>query len=733
MPSCGPTARCCPSSSRRSCATTAPCGACHASSRPMWSCPVCASNGAPASCCSLPPPTATRPSSRRRITSISSVNKKAFPSATAPTTAWALSWPGSRRKRGWRPCSTGSAASRSSQSGWYGTGASSPAAPRRCLSASCRPEPGRHHEPLDPTEQRADGQRHQRGGHGAFQDEPRVIQPDAREDGLPVAPRPDERPERRRPHVDDGGRLDARQKRRSGQGQFDAPQPRPGRQPQGLRGLAQIPGDPREPRRGVADDGQQSIQEQRHDGGPRSDAQQRNHEHQERQRGHRLDDARQPQHEPSQARPPRREHAQRHGHQDRGHEGHGHEKQVLPRPAPDPGDRPLGPDLPLHAQVAREELRGDAGLGNMFEPGARVERHHFLFGELPLQPRQGREHAGRTHGPRLPVEQDGVIGGKMLQIVLQHAQAIRGDLRVGGVQVRHLEGPALERPVGEIMVQPPHLALGKLVALPQGGPTIRAVHELIAEPQPQLGMAPQIRDAPNPQALGLGLLHSQGIGVVEAQRRAHAEALRRQCLSQGGIVPERPAREQFLAQGPRVFRIHVQLAPAQRFPENGRAPQLAPVHGTSARIPGQPRHHLSDDHRLGELLGAHPHLGLSRGRRGNTRPPPGAQQQQTQPQAPHRCARMKRVTNGSAGCDSNVSRSPCWTTRPSRSSTMWFPRNAASARSCVTSTTVFPNLSKMAFRSACSSARTIGSSAPSGSSSNSPSGSNINARMSPTR
>ncbi len=73
-------------------------------------------------------------------------------------------------------------------------------------------------------------------------------------------------------------------------------------------------GDVGEPGGRVAHDRQQAVEEQRHDGRPRADAEQRDHEHQQRQRRDRLDHARQREHHLPQPRPPGREDAQRHRH-----------------------------------------------------------------------------------------------------------------------------------------------------------------------------------------------------------------------------------------------------------------------------------------------------------------------------------------------------------------------------------------------------------------------------------
>ena len=56
---------------------------------------------------------------------------------------------------------------------------------------------------LDPIERRLRREREARGGHGAFEDQPHVVQSNARQDGLPETTGADQRSERRGSDVDD--------------------------------------------------------------------------------------------------------------------------------------------------------------------------------------------------------------------------------------------------------------------------------------------------------------------------------------------------------------------------------------------------------------------------------------------------------------------------------------------------------------------------------------------------
>ena len=92
------------------------------------------------------------------------------------------------------------------------------------------------------------------------------------------------------------------------------------------------------------------------------------------------------------------------------------------------------------------------------------------------------------------------------------------------------------------------------------------------------------------------------------------------------------------------------------------------------------------------------------------------------------------VTNGLAGRSARSAKVPCCDHRPGGEESDRLSRGRAASRmSWVTSTTVLARRAKSAASCSCSSARTIGSRAPSGSSSSRMGGSSTSARISPTR
>ena len=125
-------------------------------------------------------------------------------------------------------------------------------------------------------------------------------------------------------------------------------------------------------------------------------------------------------------------------------------------------------------------------------------------------------------------------------------------------------------------------------------------------------------------------------------------------------------------------------------------------------------HHLAEDDRLGELLGADDDGAAAAGAVQAATPASEHQRRGASavPRHPRRlgaCAsafrsRRNAVTKSSAGAAASVANGPCCTMRPARISTTTSARCAASPTSCVTRMTVLPSDRKMPRRSSRSSA-----------------------------
>ena len=93
------------------------------------------------------------------------------------------------------------------------------------------------------------------------------------------------------------------------------------------------------------------------------------------------------------------------------------------------------------------------------------------------------------------------------------------------------------------MIQTRHVRLWQLVFLFQSRPTIPAVHELVAEAEPQFRMRLQIGDRRDAEFPGAFIQHPNRVGVVEPQRLAHRDTGLRQRVAHGRFVRGRfPAK-----------------------------------------------------------------------------------------------------------------------------------------------------------------------------------------------
>ena len=91
-------------------------------------------------------------------------------------------------------------------------------------------------------------------------------------------------------------------------------------------------------------------------------------------------------------------------------------------------------------------------------------------------PRRARRGAPATSSP---VDEHRLVVGERAEVVLEHDEVEPRDLGIGGVQVRHVDLARGERRVGEVVLEPAHVALRQAIARPQRGPAVTAIHELV--------------------------------------------------------------------------------------------------------------------------------------------------------------------------------------------------------------------------------------------------------------
>ena len=396
------------------------------------------------------------------------------------------------------------------------------------------------------------------------------------------------------------------------------------------------------------------------------DPEERDHEDQERERGDGLDHADHGEHRLAQARVPEGQDPERDRHRDREGQRHADELQVLRRVPQDAGHPPFGgrgcrDPAPAEKEGRRGTLRQTAILG------AAVEVRHRRGVDGAFETRDGPER-GRPAPRRVrAVHQDRVVAREEPQIIAQQAQPVPADLGIGGVGVGYVEGPRGESPVSEIVLQPAHLAVGQAVALAQARPPLTPVHELAAETEAQRRVPPEIGDRAHPEPPGERLGHGQGVAVVEAERRGQHQAARRQALAQpraGRLPGSGPlAGQDLLDDGARVLGVDVDLARLERIPHQPRPAEARPVLDRDAGRARRLRHDLPQDHGFGERLRSHAQGGLG----GDPVRPADEEERHGGDAAPsrhrgppskRRCARMKRVTKGSAGAFNRSSRTP---------------------------------------------------------------------------
>ena len=194
--------------------------------------------------------------------------------------------------------------------------------------------------------------------------------------------------------------------------------------------------------------------------------------------------------------------------------------------------------------------------------------------EIPaLQAAERLYRLRRTHGEVPAVQEDRPVFREDVPVVLQHGEPLAADLRVGGVEVRHVELPSRKRAVGDVMVEAADAGRGEAVALAHGRPAVAAVEELAGEPQAELRVAGQVGDAPDAQPLRHLPAHAQGVGVLEAERAGERDPSRLQGRAERGLVGGHRAAQDLARICPGVLRVGVHVAPQQCLPEHAGAPE----------------------------------------------------------------------------------------------------------------------------------------------------------------
>src|SRR5204863_8561607 len=125
--------------------------------------------------------------------------------------------------------------------------------------------------------------------------------------------------------------------------------------------------------------------------------------------------------------------------------------------------------------------------------------------------------------------------------------------------------------VTERMIDSDYVLWIQLVMLRQRSPSILSVQKFVGEPILQFRMIFQIGDCVKTELLGAASQHHKRVGIVKPERFGHADAgfahLVRDLLERQFIA----AFQNLLRDRSGIFRVSIDLAAAQRLPENDRA------------------------------------------------------------------------------------------------------------------------------------------------------------------
>src|SRR6202045_182475 len=198
----------------------------------------------------------------------------------------------------------------------------------------------------------------------------------------------------------------------------------------------------------------------------------------------------------------------------------------------------------------------------------------------------------------------------------------------------------------------------------------------------------QVRDCAKTKLLCAVSQHHECVSVVESKRFGHADAgsseLIRDLLERQFIA----SFQNFLRNRAGVLRINIDLSATERLPKNDRAAHSLPVFNGNSGVTQTALRNFAEDIRLGEFLGAdHDRFGRQRTRRKNKESRDAGKKKQASegflfscfPNSVHktarlRCALMNSETKGLAGFSRRSASEPCWTIRPSFTSTISSPR-----------------------------------------------------------
>ncbi len=187
----------------------------------------------------------------------------------------------------------------------------------------------------------------------------------------------------------------------------------------------------------------------------------------------------------------------------------------------------------------------------------------------------------------------GVVG-KEPPVVLEEAKLQALELTVRREDVHDVDLARGQRAIRERVLHHGDAAQAQAVVALEPGPPVLALEEARAEGGAQIRMPGEVADGPQAQALGLRTPDRQGIGIGEAQRGTHGQALGFEPGADRICRGERRVLQDHAPERARVLRIEIDGPGRERAIRDARAAE--------ARVPLDARlSHRFDD--LGRDLG----------------------------------------------------------------------------------------------------------------------------------
>ncbi|MNK94501.1 hypothetical protein D3C87_1147030 [compost metagenome] len=230
----------------------------------------------------------------------------------------------------------------------------------------------------------------------------------------------------------------------------------------------------------------------------------------------------------------------------------------------------------------------------------RIHGDHIALADASLEPLQRQPGGGETLRHVEPVQQHGVIAGKVLLRVGQHTQAVLAYLRIRRIDVDYIDLALRQRFIGDAVIEAAR-ALRQAITRGQAWPAVDPADEFMRQAEFQGRVLGQLRQAGDGFFI---VAHCQRIRIVKAQRHGHAQSQRRQLAPHLRQVDGFVVLEDFAADGAHVFGIHVDAARLQRGQHDGRVAQALAVLRLDVRR-GALLEDFAEDVRFREALRAH--------------------------------------------------------------------------------------------------------------------------------